>query len=272
MTATVDWSNATSAWDERREFVEDVKSDLSTAMVAALALSPGDAVLEIGAGTGDFAVRLADAVGPQGRVLATDLSAGMVELVRRVGSDRQQLSAAVADATATGLEGSSYDAVASRMVLMLLADPQQALTEWKRVLRPAGRLAVAVWGPPEHNTWLVAVGMSAMIHGAISGGPPTGPGGVFSLGSADALHDAVGGAGFHAVNVQTIDLQARFATADQHFDTVAAMAAPLRDALSAATPETLSAIRATSAEIIAAHRCDAGYLIPAQALLCTADA
>jgi SAM-dependent methyltransferase len=272
MTAVADWSDASSAWEDRRDFVETMKAGLATSMIDGLALAPGDAVLELGAGTGAFAARLADAVGRDGRVLATDLAPGMVELVQRVAAGRPQLSAAIIDAVATGCESSSYDAVAARMMLMLLPDPQGALTEWRRVLRPGGRLAVAVWDAPEHNTWLVALGMSAMIHGAVSGGPPTEPGGVFSLGSADALSAVVNKAGFGSVNVQTIAMQARFASAEEHFDNVAAMAAPLRKALANAAPDVQQAIRTTTAEIIAPYQTDEGYVIPAQALLCTAVA
>jgi SAM-dependent methyltransferase len=270
MTAATDWSNVSSGWEDRRDFVETMKAGLAAAMIDGLALSPGDAVLELGAGTGAFAARLADAVGRDGRVLATDLAPGMVELVQRMAAGRPQLSAAIVDAAATGCESSSYDAVAARMMLMLLQDPQSALTEWHRVLRPGGRLAVAVWDAPEHNTWLVALGMSAMIHGAVSGGPPTAPGGVFSLGSADALSAVVNKAGFRSVKVQTIAMHARFASAADHFDSVSTMAAPLRRALADAAPEIQQAIKTTTAEIIAPYQTDNGYVIPAQALLCTA--
>lgn len=270
MTAATDWNDAAAAWDARRDFVETLKAELSKTMIDGLRLSPGDAVLELGAGTGEFAARLADAVGLEGRVLATDIAPGMVDLIQRTGAERPQLSAAIADATATGLERASYDAVVARMTLMLLPDPRTALTDWHRVLRPGGRLAVAVWDAPEHNTWLVALGMSAMIHGAVSGGLPIEPGGVFSLGSADALSAVVTSAGFHSVEVQTIAMQARFPSAEEHYASVSSTAAPLRKALANATPEVQAAIKATTAEIIASHKTDDGYAIPAQALLCRA--
>jgi SAM-dependent methyltransferase len=272
MTVASDWSSAASAWDLHRDFVERTKAGLTTALIDGLALAPGDAVLELGAGTGELATRLADMVGPGGQVLATDVSPGMVELLERAAADRPQLSAAHGDASATGCQSASYDAIAARMLLMLVPDPKEALTEWHRVLRPGGRLAVAVWGPPENNIWLVALGMSAMIHGAVTGGPPTEPGGVFSLASPEALSAVVTGAGFSGVTVSTIAMEATFASAEEHFDTVSATAGPLRAALAAASPETVTAIRATAAEIIAPFSTDDGYVIPAQALLCTAHA
>jgi SAM-dependent methyltransferase len=272
MDTAADWDDATQAWDDARDFVETMNAELSAAMIDGLALAPGDAVLELGAGTGELAAKFADAVGRDGRVMATDVAPGMVELVARTATDRPQLRAAVVDASDTGFESSSYDAVASRMMLMLLPEPQAALTDWHRVLRPGGRLAVAVWDAPEHNIWLVALGMSAMIHGAVSGGPPTEPGGVFSLGSTDTLAAVVEAAGFSDVKVQTISMQARYPSAAAHFAQVSTMAAPLRNSLAAVSPETLQAIQTTTAEIIAAHQTDDGYSIPAQALLGTAIA
>jgi SAM-dependent methyltransferase len=271
-TAATDWNAATSAWDDRRDFVETMKAGLSAAMIDGLRLSPGDAVLELGAGTGELAARLAEAVGHDGRVLATDVAPDMVELVRRGAAGRPQLSAAVADATSSGCESESFDAVVARMVLMLLPEPKDALNDWHRVLRPAGRLAVAVWDAPEHNTWLVALGMSAMIHGAVSGGLPTEPGGVFSLASVDELRAVVESAGFSSLDVQVVEMHATFASAEEHFETVSAMAAPLRKALTDAAPDVQAAIRATTAEIIVPYQTDGGYVIPAQALLCTAVA
>jgi SAM-dependent methyltransferase len=270
MTVITDWNDAATAWDDSRDFVETMKAPLTAAMIEGLALSPGDAVLELGAGTGELAAQVANRVGASGRVLATDLAPAMVELVARLAADCPQLSADVADATATGLAGACFDAVASRMTLMLLPDPLAALAEWHRVLRPGGRLAVAVWAAPEQNLWLVALGMSAMIHGAVSGGLPTEPGGVFSLASVEGLAAVVTDAGFHSVTVRPISMTAHFPSAAAHFAGVSAMAAPLRKALAAATPETIEAIKVTAAEIIAAHQTNDGYAIPAQALLCTA--
>lgn len=148
MTVSQDWGSAAEEWETRSDFIETMQADVTAAMLEGLALSPGERAVEFGAGTGAFAVRLADAVGPGGRVLATDVSPGMVAVIERASAGRPQLSAAVADATAPGLADSGYDAVASRMVLMLLADPVAALAGWHRLLRPGGRLATAVWDAP----------------------------------------------------------------------------------------------------------------------------
>lgn len=271
-TTTFDWTAVSQAWDTRRRHVEDVKQELTQRLLRGLHLRDGDRVLELGAGTGELAVRLADAVAPNGTVHATDAAAGMVDLIRETTAGRREISTDVADAGATGLPDASYDVVVFRMGLMLCPAPELAVAECRRVLAPGGRLGVAVWAGMEHNPWVTAIGMSAMSHGAVSGPPPVSPGGVFSLGSADALRAVVGRGGFREVVVEEVDAAHLFTSADEHFDTVSALSGPLAVALAAAPPETLAKVRASAAELIAPYRTERGYLIPGRALVCWAVA
>ena len=269
---TFDWTGAAASWDAHREHVEAMKAGLTRELLAGLRLSRGEHVLELGAGTGELALRLAEAVGADGRVMATDVAPGMADLIRRTTAGHPEITVSVADATGTGLPTASFDAVVFRMGLMLIEDPQRALAECRRVLRDHGRLGLAVWDAPQYNPWLLAVGMSAMMHGVVAGGPPTGPGGVFSLGDADLLAKLVRDAGFDEILVQPVATPSRFATPDQHVDTVTALAGPLSTALAAASPGTLAAVRRAAAEQIAAYKTGDGYEIPGQALLCVASA
>jgi SAM-dependent methyltransferase len=196
----------------------------------------------------------------------------MVELVRRTTDGVRGVTAEVVDACATGLPDASYDAVVFRMGLMLCAEPGRATAECRRVLVPGGRLGVAVWAGMEHNPWVTAVGMSAMSHGAVAGPLPISPGGVFSLGSPEALRAAVEAGGFRDVSIEEIDATHDFASADEHFDTVSTLSGPLAVALAAAPPETLAKIRESAAELITPYRTEDGYRIPGRALVCWAVA
>jgi SAM-dependent methyltransferase len=271
-TTTFDWSAVAGAWDTRRQHVEEVKHELTERLLADLHLRDGDRVLELGAGTGELAVRLSDAVAPSGTVHATDAAVGMVELVRRTTAGRAGVTAGVADACATGLPDAAYDVVVFRMGLMLCTEPERATAECHRVLEPGGRLGVTVWAGMEHNPWVTAVGMSAMSQGAVSGPPPITPGGVFSLGSPEVLKEVVERGGFHDVAVEEVDASQRFTSADEHFETVSSLSGPLAVALAATPPETLAKVRATAAELIAPYRTEDGYRIPGRALVCWAVA
>jgi hypothetical protein len=161
------------------------------------------------------------------------------------------------------------DVVLFRMGLMLLEQPATALTEIRRLLAPRGRAGVMVWAGPEHNPWLMAAGMSAMMHGLVSGGPPTGPGGVFSLADAALLGDLLTEAGLIDVEVTPVDTPFAFADADEHFAVVSVMAPPLAEALRLASPEDYDAVRRTAAGIVASHAGDDGLVLPGRALVGT---
>jgi ubiquinone/menaquinone biosynthesis C-methylase UbiE len=116
-------------------------------LVALAAPQPGERVLDVGAGPGTAAALAAALVGPEGTVVAVDLSDAMLAL------GRQQAEAANlaiefrrADAQALALPDESFDLVLSNFGLGG-TDPAKSLPEARRVLRPGGRLALSHWGP-----------------------------------------------------------------------------------------------------------------------------
>jgi SAM-dependent methyltransferase len=267
MTMASEWTDVARGWDLHRDRVEQMKTPLTAQLLSNLALQPGEHVLEVGAGTGELARLLADAVAPGGRVLATDLAPGMVDLIQRTTADRPDITVQEAEAADTGLEAASFDAVVFRMGLMFVPQPVEALREFRRVLRVGGRVAVAVWSGPGQNPWLTSVGMSAMIHGLVQGGPPTGPGGIFSLAEPDQLIELAREAGFTDVEVQRVPVLARYGTASEHYTSVESLAGPLHHALITATPDQQAAVRASAVSLIAQYQIGDGYEVPGEALL-----
>jgi SAM-dependent methyltransferase len=265
---TMDWTELAPAWGRLRGPVESMKTELSARLLDALALMPGETVLELGAGTGEFALTLAERTQPTGRVIASDLASGMVELIETTVAGRDGLEAVRLDASAIDLPDRCVDAVVFRMGLMLIDDPATALAEIRRVARPGGRVAVAVWAGPEHNPWMTSVGMSAMMQGLVSG-PPVGPGSPFSLADPTRLEQLCREAGFADVSVEPVDTVSRFATAEEHLDTVRALS-PLGGVLAAATPDQLAAVRGSVASLTAQYRDGDELAIPGRALLCVA--
>jgi SAM-dependent methyltransferase len=268
--STLDWTDVASSWDVRRGHVEKMKEPLTRALLASLDLHPGQRALELGAGTGELALRIAEQVGPRGSLIASDVAPGMVELIGRTVAAVSNVEVVQLDARAIHLPDASVDAVVFRMGLMLVDEPARVLSECHRVLAPGGRLALAVWAGPEHNPWLTCIGMAAMMHGLVSGGPPTGPGGPFSLADPHALEQLLRDAGFDDVIVRAVETPSTFASADEHFETVIALAPPLAAALAGAPEVTRAAVRKTAADLIERYRSDDGFVLPGRALLCSA--
>jgi ubiquinone/menaquinone biosynthesis C-methylase UbiE len=119
------------------------------ATVARLPLSAGDAVLDVCCGAGASALPAAQAVGPAGRVLGLDLAEPLLELARRRAATRgaSNLSLQRSDATATGLESGSFDAVVCVFGVFFAADMPAFVAEMWRLVRPGGTLAITTWGP-----------------------------------------------------------------------------------------------------------------------------
>lgn len=116
----------------------------------ALALRPGDRVLDVGVGPGLLAAEMAAEVGPGGRVCGIDVSDSMLALASRrakvQGGPEVELELAGAGRIPHGAE--SFDVVVSTQVFEYLDDVPRALYEIRRVLRPAGRVVLldTDWG------------------------------------------------------------------------------------------------------------------------------
>jgi ubiquinone/menaquinone biosynthesis C-methylase UbiE len=109
-----------------------------------LALAPGDGVLDVGCGTGNFTRDFAPRVGPDGLVVGLDVSQTMlaraVRDTRAAGHD--QVAYVRGDAQDLPFVDAGFDAVCCFAALNLFADPYAALDSFTRVLTPGGRLAI----------------------------------------------------------------------------------------------------------------------------------
>jgi len=144
---TWDSSEAAAQWQcvaaERARFFGPV----TERMLDLAHLRIGGRVLDIGAGAGDQALAAARRVGPTGSVLATDISATMLETAA-MSARKERLSNVdthVMDAQMLDLTSDSFDAAISRFALMLVPDIDKALGEIRRVLRRGGRFAAIVF-------------------------------------------------------------------------------------------------------------------------------
>jgi ubiquinone/menaquinone biosynthesis C-methylase UbiE len=130
-----------AAWLDRSE--REVE-EAPTKAIAALGLTAGDAVADVGAGSGYYTVRLARVVGSTGRVYATDIQPEMLALVRKkVDAERlSNVELVLGTPSDPRLPAASVDLILMVDVYHELADPQAMLRALKRALRPGGRLVL----------------------------------------------------------------------------------------------------------------------------------
>jgi demethylmenaquinone methyltransferase/2-methoxy-6-polyprenyl-1,4-benzoquinol methylase len=110
------------------------------------ALRPGERVLDVATGTGDLAFAEAAAVGPEGRVVGVDACQPMLEVARR--RQRGAVDFQQGDAMDLRFPDASFDVVTIGFGLRNVADRGKALREFRRVLRPGGRLMVLDFSTP----------------------------------------------------------------------------------------------------------------------------
>ena len=147
-------------WDKAVEHYDDGwRESLREAQTQLLQMSaarPGEHVLDIACGTGLVTFPLADAVGPTGRIVATDISQKMVDHVAGQASQRGygQIEAFRADAESLeGLDDAQFDLVTCALGLMYVPEPLEAMKQVTRLLKPGGRAVFAVWGARKNCGW-----------------------------------------------------------------------------------------------------------------------
>jgi SAM-dependent methyltransferase len=202
------WDPVAERWDAWSPVTDHLFGPATTALLEMLALKPGEQVLELAAGSGGLTLHLARAVGPSGRVLATDLGPKMLRLAARnaARAGQSNVDTRVMDGQNPDVASASIDVVACRQALMLFPDSAQALEHLFPILRPSGRIGVTVFSTFARNRFLaVPVEALARWEKPLEDSPAeTGGPGPFSLGARGKLEAMLGRAGFTDVKSRIV--------------------------------------------------------------------
>lgn len=209
------WDDAAEAWDRWGPTLESWLGPATDAMLDAAGVGIGSRVLDVAAGAGGQTLAAARRVGPDGRVVATDISATILSYAAKAAAEHGLTNVETVEADGEELHEASegtFDAVISRVGLIYFPDQQAALAGMRRALRRGGRLAAIVYSTPERNEFF---SLPVGIIRARAGLAPPQPGqpGPFSLGASGVLEAALRTAGFTDVKVETIPAPLRLPSA-----------------------------------------------------------
>ncbi|HNA44821.1 MAG TPA: methyltransferase domain-containing protein [Solirubrobacterales bacterium] len=259
------WGEMASGWRDRNEWMMEVTGPVNAWLVENLDPQPGQSILEVASGTGELGFLVAERVGSEGRVISTDFSPAMVEVAGRFGEARgaSNVEHKVLDAEQMDLDEASVDGVVCRWGYMLMADPAAALKESRRVLRPGGRFAFAVWASPEFNPWAAVPGMTLVQRGHM---PPPEPGapGIFAMADPARINELVTRAGFPEPEIQEIAFTFDYPDSDDVWEAIVRIAGPLAEVINHLDEDEREATRAAILENLAGFRNEDGsYSAPA---------
>ena len=147
------WRESARYWTKHSDTIHKMFVPLTRALIERAGIHKGQMVLDIAGGAGEPSLTIAEVVGPEGSVTYTDGVAQMVEAARAEAQRRGITNVQFHQTAAESLPfaESSFDVVVSRLGVMLFRDPDTAVREMLRVLKPGGTLAFAVWGKSEIN-------------------------------------------------------------------------------------------------------------------------
>jgi SAM-dependent methyltransferase len=216
-TTTEQWQTAAEPWHRWGPTLEAWLGPATEAMLDMAGVGPASRVLDVAAGAGGQTLTAARRAGPDGRVLATDISSNILAFAERSAREAglHNVETLVVDGERLGVEPGSFDAVISRVGFIYFPDQQTAFEGMRRALRPGGRLAGIVYSTPEANGFF-SIPISIIRRRAQLPAPTPGQPGPFSLGAPGVIEAALGRAGFTAIEVRRVAAPVRLASAAEY--------------------------------------------------------
>jgi SAM-dependent methyltransferase len=222
------WNGAAVGWNTHSEFMDKYAGVVSERLVEMARIEEGDRVLDVACGYGEPSLTAARKVGPEGSVVATDISAEMLNFGRQraAANGVENIEFMQSDASSLDFAPETFDAAVSRWGIIFDPDGEGAAAKVRSFLKAGGRFAISSWGPPERVPFLAIPMKTAMAKLDVPPPPPGTPG-PLSRPTEEAIGGLLQGGGFSEVEVEQLEVSFELDSAEEFTEFTKAIAAPI---------------------------------------------
>ena len=251
------WDTAATGWRKWSQLIDRSSSHISDRLVAQAGVTAGSRVLDVAAGYGEPSLTAARVAGPNGKVVASDISAEMLAYGREraAAEGLENIEFVESDAVSLDFPAGSFDAALSRWGIIFDPDGEGAAARVRSFLEPGGRMAIASWGPPDRAPFL-GIPVRTVMDRLNVPPPPPGTPGPLSRPTPEAIGGLLEGGGFSDVEVEEAEVVFVMDSADEFTTFIREIAPPVTAMMASHPPdvqdETWAAITAAAAEQAAA--------------------
>ena len=221
------WNSFSGGWKKWDSLTMDFLKPWADEIIRMVAPKAGDTALDVAAGTGEPGLTIAKMIG-SGKVIITDLAEGMIVTAREKVEESgfKNVETLACDVSDLPFDDNTFDVISCRFGFMFFPDMNLAASELYRVLKPGGRIAVAVWGKPEDNFWATAFQSVVAKHLELPHPPPGAPG-LFRCAEPTVMKDIFTQTGFKNIAETQIAGPFPFESSAQYWDFMSEVVAPV---------------------------------------------
>jgi ubiquinone/menaquinone biosynthesis C-methylase UbiE len=255
------WDKAATGWDRWQTLIDEAAHAVSERLVELAGVQPGSRVLDVAAGLGEPSLTAARVAGPDGKVVASDISAEMLAFGRNRAEAAGIDNIEFVESAAASLDfpEDSFDAALSRWGIIFDPDGEGAAARVRGFLTEGGRMAIASWGPPDRVPML-GVPMRTVLDLIGAEPPPPGTPGPLSRPTPEAIGGLLEGGGFSDVEVEELEIEMEWESPEQFTVFVREIAPPITALLAGQDDETRDRAWQAITDAIAERAGDDGTL------------
>jgi SAM-dependent methyltransferase len=232
------WDTAAEGWRKWSDLIDSTATHVRGGLVELAGVEAGSRVLDVAAGYGEPSLTAARAAGPDGKVVATDISAGMLEYgrerAREAGLDNIEF--VEIEASALDFPEGSFDAALSSWGIIFEPDAEAVAAKVRGFLRPGCRMAISAWGTPDEVPFL-GLPMRTVVRQLGVAPPPPGTPGPMSRPTPEAIGGLLEAGGFTGVEVERTQVDYHWSSAAEFTTFVREIAPPIRNLMADRPPE-----------------------------------